>query len=303
VSASRIWQRVIKRALMLVLLGWILCWFRDQFADALYKHSLQFSLGMDVLQLLGISYLVARVGYEVSAVSRTIFSVLLLVGYWALLRFYPQGDIPRGTFTESLNAIGYIYKSWPMWDATTLHLGLATVGWRGLMSVPPAAATMLLGTLIGDWLRRDDIVPSIRAKRLAVAGVFAMLVGFVWAFDLPFNKPRWTPSYLVYVAGVDAVLLALLYWFIDIKNYRRWTYPLLVFGMNAIAVYWLSIMFKILVLNTPRIGDVRVIDFLLTHLKTSLGNWAGGWVFTICFVGFWWLVMDQLYRRKIFWKL
>jgi predicted acyltransferase len=38
-------------------------------------------------------------------------------------------------------------------------------------------------------------------------------------------------------------------------------------------------------------------------LKTTLGNWAGGWVFTMTFVAFWWLILDWMYRRRIFWKL
>ncbi len=39
------------------------------------------------------------------------------------------------------------------------------------------------------------------------------------------------------------------------------------------------------------------------QLKTALGSWTGGWAFTILFIGFWWIVMDQMYRRKIFWKI
>ena len=47
------WMRTVQRA-MLVALGWILCYFRDQFANSLYgKSPWTFSLGMDVLNCLG----------------------------------------------------------------------------------------------------------------------------------------------------------------------------------------------------------------------------------------------------------
>src|SRR5438094_900109 len=111
---------------------------------------------MDVLQLLGVGYLVARILYELPSQPRAAAAVLLLLWHWAILRFYPQGVAPAGTFTERYEAIGYIYNHWPIWDWLTLHVGPMTIGWRGLLSVPLAAATMLIGTLIGDYLRRSD---------------------------------------------------------------------------------------------------------------------------------------------------
>jgi predicted acyltransferase len=369
-----LWLRTIKRAAMLVILGWIIVYFRDQFEASLHRGKpWTFSLGMDVLQLLGVGYLVARILYELPTKPRTILAAVLLLWHWAILRFYPQGVAPRGTFTEQYEAIGYIYHTWPIWDWMTAHVGPVTIGWRGLMSVPPAAAMMLIGSLMGDFLRRSDIDAQRKVARLSLAGFALATVGIFWALDLPFNKPRWTSCYIVYVAGVDAILIAILYSLIDIHEIRGWTYPLIVFGTNAIAVYFISILAKILLLNTPYVngeshanqlvmkygtlifctlvigacaawfirwarrefGDaafaiiaivllpVAVMwmrfsyvpaDLLikgtnsigthaLTILKGCLGPWWGGWMFTITFIAFWWLVMDQMHRRKIFWKL
>jgi len=58
-----------------------------------------------------------------------------------------------------------------------------------------------------------------------------------------------------------------------------------------------------LLLKTPRVNERPVIEVILEWLKESLGAWAGGWTFTIVFVLFWWVILDQMYRRKIFWKL
>ena len=371
-SAGRAALRTLRRVAMLVLLGWILCYFRDDFALALRgEHPWTVKLGMDVLQLLGLGYLVARLAYALPSPLRVALIALLMAWHWALLRFMPQGPgVPAGTFTPHFEAIGHLYQRWPLF-----HLGgRVAVSPIGLLSVPPAAATMLIGTLIGDWLARD-VEPRHRVARLALWGVALALLGFLWAFDLPFNKPRWTPAYLVYVSGVGAIVLAVLYAIVDLHRIREWSGFAVVLGCNAIAVYWLSIMAKVLLLNTPRIADAnfpaqvilkyavlttvtatlavvlfrfarwcarhigpaahamllltaavptavmwtRFFDRPLEHstdttlrpigevvlatLKSNLGPWAGGWTFTITFVAVWWLILDRMYRSKIFWKL
>jgi predicted acyltransferase len=370
-GAGQIWMRTLRRVALLIVLGWILCYFRDDFAASLYgEKPWTFELGMDVLQLLGLGYLVARIGYALPLPLRGALIAVLMVWHWALLRFMPQGPgVPTGTFTPQFEAIGYLYSRWPL-----LHLGnRITVSLNGLLSIPPAAATMLIGTLIGDWLARD-IEPRYKVERLALWGVALALFGFLWAFDLPFNKPRWSPAYLLYVSGVGAIVLAVLYTIVEFHKIREWSYFAVVLGSNAIAVYWLSIMAKVLLLNTPRVADNRFgahvvlkyatlaavstilaavlfrfarwcshhigpaacavfllalvptavmwtcflvhplprstatdirpfSEVILSTLKTDLGAWAGGWIFTITFVAFWWLVLDEMYRRKIFWKV
>jgi predicted acyltransferase len=373
-SSSAMWLRTLRRVCMLVLLGWILVYFRDDFAAQLHgedPRGWSLRLGMDVLQLLGLAYLVARVCYAFPPAARAVLVALMMVWHWSLLRFVPQGPIvPVGTFSPHYEAIGYLYGDWPV-----LHLGERVfVVLNGLLSVPPAAATTLMGTLIGDWLARD-VESRVKIARLAAWGVVLALIGLLWGMDLPFNKPRWTPAYLVYVSGVGAVVLAGLYAIIDQYRVREWSYFAVVFGANAIAVYWLSIMAKILLLNTPRVasdnyralttikfatllvvmitlgaivwrtarwtarylgpaayamllpaavaamamwrlflhhpvehvkdpgGARSMIGVVLMSLKTTLGNWAGGWVFTMTFVAFWWLILDWMYRRRIFWKL
>ena len=381
------WLRVLRRTFMLILLGWILVYFRDQFAASWYgQQPWNLKLGMDVLQLLGVAYLVARFFHFLPPGGRALVATCLLAWHWYLLRFWPQGPtspviIPAGTFMHSHEAIGDIYANSEIWHRfTQWHWGdrLMIVG-DGLLSVPPAAAMMLIGTLMGETLqggrRRGGVIePRFRAASLASWGLFLALAGFLWSFEIPFNKPRWSPSYIVYVAGIGGLLLATLYAILDLNLVRAWAYPFAVFGANAIAVYFLSILAKVLLLNVPRVGDDNFlahacfkwgtfammllvlgvllmrfsrycaaqignaayamlliaaipawiawdrfnltllepttraatqhpIEIILSTLKLHLGNWGGGWMFTIIFVSFWWLMLDAMYRRRIFWKL
>ena len=309
-----IWKRLIKRTIVLIVLGWILCYFRDQFTDWLYgpKATFHISLGMDVLQLLGVGYFVARIFYELPGAPRLLIALALFIWHWAFLRFWPQGAMPAGTFMESAGhqytAAQYAYDHWPIFRSLTLIPNHLTLNCIGLLSVPPAAATMLLGTLAGDCLRRADVSDHDKASRLFWSGALAAAVGLAWSFDLPFNKPRWTPCYLLWTTGVGLVVIAFLYWLIDIRKIRRLTYPFIVFGTNALAVYWLSIMGKVLLLNTPRVHfrggtSERLVDYLVAALKHAFGFRFGGWAFTLLFITFWWFVLDFMHRRKLFWKL
>jgi predicted acyltransferase len=250
----------------------------------------------------------ARVLYE-PPIGGRIASIIILFGWhWAVLRFWTQGPaVPRGTFTAEHNAISYIYAQ-PWWIWRNFEIGSwITMSWKGLMSVPPAAATMLLGTIIGDWIRRGDLAPPIKASRLALCALMLAILGFLWAFDLPFNKPRWTPAYLVYALGIGAFVLAILYAILDLRGRGAWCYPLVVFGVNAIAAYFIPILAKVVLLNMPRVrfaGEATpLINAILLTLKSWFGAWAGGWAFTIGFVAFWWFVFHLAYRRKLVWKL
>lgn len=317
-SPAATWGRVFRRAAVLVVLGWILCYFRDQFAPWVYgQRPFSITLGMDVLQLLGVAYLVARVLYELPRSPRLLAAAGLLIWHWAFLKFGYQGEVPRGTFEAfrdpatgrmiEHSAVRWAYDHWGVWGgAVTSWLNL---NWVGMLSVPPAAGMMLLGTFAGDWMRDPSLDPRRRGRLLAVAGSILAVVGIAWAFDLPMNKPRWTPPYLVYCAGVGFLVLAGLYTLIDIRALRgRWSVALAALGMNAIAAYWLTIMFKVLALNLPRVAydgkTMSLTDAIIRALQDGLGSvWLGGWAFTLLFVGFWWGVLLLAYRYRIVWKI
>jgi predicted acyltransferase len=381
VSPGVTWVRVVRRAATLVVLGWVLCYFRDQFGAWWYARGtdravpFKITLEMDVLQLLGVAYLVTRVLFLLPFRGRVVAAAVLFVWHWAVLRFWGQGpDIPRGTFSAAHNAIGAMYASdFFLWRSIDLTPWLS-MNWKGLMSVPPAAGAMLLGTLAGECLRRDDVPARRRVAWLALGSLGAIVLGWLWAFDLPFNKPRWTPSYLLYACGAGGLAAAGLYAICDIGRLRGWAHGLIVLGANSIAAYFIPIMAKVLLMNLPRVDQgstgsllaVKVgtaafivltsawaawllvratarhigpaahalwlpvglaVFVIVTELfapglgatsrpsltsltnavglalKAGLGHWEGGWVFTIYFVLFWWLVFDAAWRRRIFWKL
>jgi predicted acyltransferase len=162
---------------------------------------------------------------------------------------------------------------------------------------------MMLGSLIGDWLRRTDVASLRKLFYLAIAALVCVAVGLAWAQSLGFNAVCWTPSYLLYATGIGAIIFALIYYAADVLGWDAWTRPLVVFGVNAIAAYWLSLMFSTWLLDYPRVGRSDLRHWIVASLQSSLGTSAGAWAFTLGAVAGWWIVFDQLYRRRLLSKV
>jgi predicted acyltransferase len=304
------WSRVVRRGLTLYALGWCIG-LSVQFLSWRFNTSgdrpLRLLLGMDVLQLLGVSFIVARVAYALPIRLRLATAAGLFIFHWALLRFYPQGSYPAGTFTEAHNAIGYIYQTWRLFHAVQISSWLS-FSIVGMMSVPPAVATMLLGTALGDVLAKREIKPALKIRTLFLGGFIVAVAGILWSFDLPMNKPRWTPGYLLYCSGVGSIGIAFLYWLIDVRRVTLFSFPFVVLGTNAIGVYFLSIMAKIWLLDMPRMrASDGTSEFFAAWFVHLLQRWTtasvGSWMFTGLFVMIVWSAAMQAYRRNVIWKV
>lgn len=280
----RYYQKAVGRTIVLVLLG------------CLIHSSLQQRpvLELGVLQIIGLSYLVATFLYPLGVGPRLGVAGLLLVSHWAAIRFLALPGLAAGVFTESDNLIAHI---------NTLYL--QPIHLQGLVSLVPTAALVLIGTAVGDVLRSSSWGQLKKFLCLLAGGVLLALAGWLWNLDLPFNKPVWTASYILYCAGLGAITLSLLYLVIDVWRWRAWAFPLVVFGTNAIVAYVAPILTKLYIFGVWKwtFADGTQLPLqqaLLKYLVTGLGPITGGWTYTICYILFWWLVLLELYRRKLF---
>ncbi len=169
----------------------------------------------------------------------------------------------------------------------------------------PTSALVLLGTTIGEMLRQASLSRQGKGVALLAAGTLLALAGWLWQHDLPLNKPVWSASYILLAGGLGTLLLGACYLLFDIARLRALAYPFAVFGANAIIVYVASILFKIHVLQAwpHRLPGGQVVSLqqaLLGYLAARFGQVSGGWIYTGAFIGFWWLVLLYLYRRRVF---
>lgn len=277
--------KILSRTATLILLGCLI--------DSSIARAPMFDLG--VLQLIGLAYLVAALLYELPLSRRLLIAGGMLVAYWAVLRFVPVPGVGN-VFTEERNIISHLNQVY-----------LVRYNLAGLISVIPTAALVLIGSAVGDLLRSKGSGAKI-VGQLLILGAALTVGGLLWSLDLPFNKPLWTTSYVIYTAGLGTLVLALLYLILDVNRWRWWAWPFAILGMNAIFIYVVPILVKLYILSDWhwKIEDGSKLQLgvaLMHYWFVALGRIAGGWAYTISYIVFWWLIAVWLWHRKIFMRV
>jgi predicted acyltransferase len=276
--------RACKRALLLVLLGMLV-------DSSIAKSPV---VGLGVLQLIGLAYLAAAFASSLGWRLRAALASALLLSHWAALRFLPVPGLGHAQLTETANVVVSLNALY----LEPLHL-------RGLTSLVSTSALVLIGTVVGDLLRADRSAQSRTSLQLLAIGSGLSLAGWLWSLDIPFSKPLWTASYIVYTAGLGLVLLSALHWIMDSLGWRGWAWPLIVFGSNAILAYVAPILVKVWILQSWVVpvggGTTAAIQqAYLSWLREIAGPAPGGWLYTLSYIAFWGIVLGYLHRKRVF---
>jgi predicted acyltransferase len=278
--------RILTRSTVLFILGVLV--------NCAIDRKLYFSLG--VLQLIGMAYLVAALAYELPPVRRVIIAVILLGSYALAIKFLPIPGSPMGSFTEDANFFGHI---------NTTYLLIYNID--GLFSMIPTGALLIIASLVGDVLMSKRLGPFSKVGVLGIVGIAMAGLGIWSSLWIPYNKPIWTPSYILLTGGVGFLFLGAFYCITDLLKFRFWVIPLVVFGSNAILAYCLPVFLKLTVLtvwtiDTPK-GKIPLQQAFVDSLVSHFGRVTGGWTYTGIFIGAWWVVLFILYRRRLLFRL
>jgi predicted acyltransferase len=157
----------------------------------------------------------------------------------------------------------------------------------------PSLATMILGLMAGELLRRG-LSRQWKFLLLVAAGTACLLLGWLAGeFICPSVKRIWTPSWALYSSGWVFLILAAFFGVIDVVGFKSWTFPLIVVGMNSIAIYCMSQLMRGFVNST-----------LKTHLPTEwFAAPYGAIVSTSLILLVFWLTCVWMYRRGIFLRI
>ncbi len=277
----KLWGHVVYRSFLLILLGMILTGIPD--------FNYYSKLFLDVLQRIGVVYLFAgTIVLLAGTAAQAVIAVVCIVVYWILMMVIPVPGYGAGVLAPDGNAWQYVDQ-------------LLTAGWHnhgeGILSLIPSVSTVLFGSLTGIWMRTER-GPYEKATWMFAAGAVGLAVGAIMDTWFPINKLLWSSSYVVFTAGFALQMLALCYLSIDILHHRRWSTPFLVFGMNAIAVFFLSSL-------TGRILGLTGAKPAIYHslFASWLPPMQASLLFAVCYILFWLGVMYILYRKKIFIKI
>lgn len=283
-------------------------------------HNLHHVRLYGVLPRIAFVYFCASMLYLASqrVTNLVIAVVVLLVGYYAMLRFIPipgvgmpGHDVPF--MDQHNNLTAYIDRGFNAWTQAHLHTGYLYVTYRdpeGWLSTLPAIGTCLLGVLAGKLIRSAVPAKTVRTALLA-AGAAGVALGYLWNIWFPINKNMWTSSYVLLSAGIATVLLGLCYSIYDVSQRQKTSHavrvlswPWVVFGSNAITAYVMSTVWE-KIFNLIHIHDGGHTLSPLTWLnKYGFQHWGStansSLAFAIFYVALCFLPVWILWRRGIF---
>jgi predicted acyltransferase len=255
---------------------------RNALANGL-PHSFSFGNGLftpwklripGVLQRIGVCYGVAA-SIALLAGWRTVLgaAVILMALYSGLMLKAPYHDHAVGSLTRGDNLARGIDE-----DVFRSHNYPNYPDPEGLLSSLPAIASVLLGVLVGYWLRSNRPPAEKCAGLLAIGVIVAVFGKCLDLWLMPINKQIWTPSFTVFTAGMGMLGLGTVFWFADVRGRRRWALPFTIYGMNAIAAFvFAGIVTRLgyITFRNPANPDgarITVIKYCQTHAADGVAR-------------------------------
>ena len=275
-TSRQIFNHVLKRSLILIVMGWALYCIGPGEIRFLFQN---------VLAQIGVTYLIAYLIMHRSFKFQVIFSLALLVLTEGLYRFFP---------IEGFNHPFVIDENFGAW-LDQLYNGQSPGGWVSFNAIPTAAHT-IWGVLVGQLLMKDQ--PAInKFKQMLIAGVVLIIVGYLMDPITPIIKRISTSSFVLVSGGWSIVTLALLFWIADIKKISKgWPIFFGVVSMNSLFIYLFS-----------HVGGARLFERVLHPFTYAIFDWGNEFTAPIATSLLVWAALWGLcywmYKQRLFIKI
>ena len=283
-SQASIYWKIVRRGLLLVLLGMIY--------NGMLKFEFDTLRWCSVLGRIGLAWMFAALIF--TATGKNVWPKIavvpvILIGYWLVSAFVhvPGLDPSIDPLTREGNIACYV-------DRTLLgaHCYRPDYDPEGLLSTIPAIGTAMLGMLTGLFVKRCKVAwPT--ALALLLAGIVFALLGAAWNIIYPINKALWSSSFVLAVAGYSLIMFALFYYLIEVCGWHKWAFYFKVIGMNSILIYM-----------APKFIDFDKLNHSV--FEGVFGLFPEQYYAVVESVGFlavMWLFVYFMYRHRIFLKV
>ncbi|MGB5271278.1 MAG: DUF5009 domain-containing protein, partial [Eudoraea sp.] len=216
-SYNKVFKHALKRAFMLLVLGWALYCIDDG------KIVFRFQ---NVLAQLSVTYILAFLIMKKPTAVQLGFSVFLILITEGLYRFFPiegfnQAFVPGENFGAWFNI---------------LIAGQEDGGHWAMFNAIPTTAHTIWGVLAGRLLMSDQSNKK-KMQTLIVAGILGLIIGYGLSPVTPIIKRISTSTFVFASGGWSVLALALCYWLIDIKKYQKGVLFFAIVGMNPLFIY------------------------------------------------------------------
>ena len=271
-SPRQLTYHVLKRSLLLLILGWAL------YCIPPGKIVFRFD---NVLAQLSVTYLLAYLVMNRRPWFQVAFSIFLLLITEGLYRFFPVEGYDRA-FTAGEN-----FGAW----FNLFVQGQPNEGYWAIFNAFPTAAHTIWGVLAGKLLIGKE---SDKKKLgiLLIAGAAGLALGYGLSPVTPIIKRISTSTFVMASGGWTFWALALSYWVIEVRKFRKVMFFAIV-GMNPLFIYLFS-----------HAGGAVFLSDIIHPFTSTIFSWAGEWfsgvitglltLFCLWFICYW------LFRRKIF---
>ncbi|MGJ1361438.1 acyltransferase family protein [Sphingobacterium spiritivorum] len=328
------WQKVLKRTVLIFLIGLFINWWpfvqwaQDTLVFKQWSYADDPMRGvriLGVLQRIALAYCFASIiAYYFREKAIIWISTFILVVYWAVCAFLGTPGDPyslQGWFGTAYDiqilGVAHVYKG----EGVPFDP-------EGLMSTLPAIVQVVLGYLAGTYIKKQGQVDWLWKKvpesqephfkllsGLFVTGFILVVLAWVWSLGFPINKKIWTSSYVFYTTGLGVMTIGGMIWFIEVQGVKNsLTRFFDVFGKNPLFIFVLSGLLPRLV-GLWRIPDGVGEDGLLVY--TNALNWfythicaqlpgppeVGSFAYSLCFLAFMWVICYILDKKKIYIKV
>ena len=299
-SDAQVLGKIFKRAFIIFLLGYLMYWFPFVHWNA--NHQLDFNpishtRIMGVLQRIALGYLFASLMIRyMKAANVYLFSVILLLVYWLILKWFGDTGDPYNMLTNAGTRIDmYLFGADHLYHGEGVPFDP-----EGLLSTLPSIANVTFGYAAGQWMLQKGKTYEGLAKLLLV-GAIAVALALAWNPLFPINKKLWTGSFVLLTVGIDCILLAALAYVIDFLQRTKWTYFFQVFGKNPLFIYLLSELGATLLWFIPVGAQHQALhQWLYQNIFKHAGLYFGSFLFAVAFMLFCWMVGYFLDKKKIY---
>lgn len=295
-------KKVLKRAALIFLLGYLMYWFpffRLDAANHIIGAPISHTRIMGVLQRIALCYLFASLLIHYGSQRAVgITSVLLLVGYWIVL--LALGD-PHQPYSLLGNAGLYLDKSL-MGNDHLYHGEGIPFDPEGWLSTLPAIVNVVAGYYAGRYIQQQGKSYETIAKILLV-GCGLLFIALWWGMVFPINKKLWTSPYVLLTVGIDLLLIASLVYIIEMRlwNPANWTSFFVVFGRNPLLIYLLSELLVTVFFMIPITAHQRFFQWInAVFFQVIAPGPVGSFLFALTFMLLCWSVGWWLNKRKIY---
>ena len=268
-------NHVIKRSVILLLLGWGL------YCIGPGRITFHFQ---NVLAQIAFTYLVAYLIMHRSFTFQILFSVGLLIITELLYRLFP---------VEGFNQAFVAGHNFGEWIEYLIDGVTPSAHWVSINALSTAAHT-IWGVLVGKVLMSGRSSRAI-LKQLVIAGILLIAVGYLMDPITPIIKRIATSSFVIVSGGWSILVMAISYWVIDIKKKDGIVFFFGVVSMNSLFIYVFA-----------HLGGCEFVEKILHPFTYLLFDWGGlsAQIITSILVWFMmWYICYWMYKKRLFIKI